>query len=85
MTVNVAFTENGSGVIVQNLISRLIGVNILLFVLYALDWVKPFFWWFIAFILFIDLPLAISLKERYLFIGEIFHSAFTITCFGWLL
>ena len=81
MTVNVAFSENSKGVIAENLISRLIGVNILLFILYALDQVKTFFWWFVPLILFIDFPLTIIFNKRYLFAGEIFHTAFTIVCF----
>ena len=81
LIVNVAFSENSTSVIAENLIGRLIGVNILLFILYALDQVKPFFWWFVLFLLFIDVPLTIIFNERYLFAGEIFRSAFTIVCF----
>ena len=81
LIVNVAFSENSTSVIAENLIGRLIGVNILLFILYALNQVKPFFWWFVLFLLFIDVPLTIIFTERYLFAGEIFRSAFTIVCF----
>ena len=64
-------------------ISRLIGMNILLFILHALGRMRPFFWWFIAFVLFVDFPLSLILGDRYVFINQIVRSVFTIIC-AWL-
>jgi len=67
-----------------DLISRLVGVNILLFMLHALKRMKPFFWWFIAFILLIDFPLGLIFKDKYQPVNQIVHSLFTVICV-WLL
>ncbi len=49
LILNMAYFKKGfSDTVVENLISRLIGANLLLFILHALDRMKPFFWWFIA-------------------------------------
>ena len=61
-------------------LSRAIGVNVLLFMLYALNRMKPFFWFFIAFLLFIDCPLVVFLEDKYLVINKIVHTFFTIIC-----
>ena len=68
---------------IDGFITRLIGMNILLFILHALNRMKPFFWWFIAFLLFVDFPLSLVLPAEYAFINEVFHSIFTIIC-AWL-
>ena len=62
-------------------ISRMIGVNILLFILYAIDRIKTIYWWFIGFILLIDFPLSIMLNEKYAFINNFSHAIFTVICF----
>ncbi len=82
MILNIAFFKKGvSDLIVENIISRLIGANMLLFLLYALDRMKPFFWWFIAFLLCVDLPLSIIFPAQYSVTTEIVHSLFTLICF----
>src|SRR5689334_11718346 len=73
-----ALKENLNG-----LISRLIGVNILLFIAYALNRMRPWIWWFNAFVLFIDFPLYVIFKDRYDFINVGVHSLFTVIC-AWL-
>ena len=65
----------------EQFISRMIGMNILLFILYAIDRIRPFHWWLIGFILFIDFPLSIILGDKYVLISEIVHSIFTVVCF----
>ncbi len=62
------------------LLSRLIGLNILIFMLLALDRMKPFFWWFIAFVLFIDFPLSIVLPVQFQFINFLVRLCFIIIC-----
>jgi signal transduction histidine kinase len=62
-------------------ISRMIGMNILLFILYALDRVKSLYAWLIGFILFSDFFLVILLRDKYLPINNIVHAAFTLLCF----
>jgi signal transduction histidine kinase len=85
MVINTQYFKSGpyAGIATEadGLISRLIGVNILLFIVYALDRAKPFFWWLAAFILFLDFPLSIILKQNYSPINEIVHAAFTLVCF----
>jgi two-component system NtrC family sensor kinase len=65
----------------EGLISRMIGVNVLLFILYALDRVRAFYWWLIGFILFIDFPLSAVFGNRYLIISETVRLIFTVVCF----
>jgi signal transduction histidine kinase len=62
--------------------SRLIGVNILVFMLYALGRMKPFYWWFAAFYLCIDFPLSLLFPNQYSGISEIIRLLFTIVCFS---
>lgn len=62
-------------------ISRMIGMNILLFILYALDRVKSLYAWLIGFILFSDFSLSILLRDKYLPINNVIHAAFTLFCF----
>ncbi len=82
LILNMAYFKNGvSDFIVEDIISRFVGANILLFLLYALDRMKPFFWWFIAFLLCIDLPLNIIFPDQYSVTTEIVHSLFTLVCF----
>jgi hypothetical protein len=45
---------------------------------------RPFFWWIIAFILFLDFPIYVFLGPKYYFINQIVHSVFTLICL-WLL
>ncbi|MBD0377335.1 MAG: histidine kinase, partial [Flavisolibacter sp.] len=55
---------------VVGIVSRLIGINILLFMLYALfNRIKPVFFWFIV-IVFIDFPLSVLLPAPYMFISN---------------
>jgi hypothetical protein len=56
------------------LLSRLIGMNILLFILYALNRMKPIFWMYVGFMILIDFPLTILLPVEYLFISSVFRS-----------
>ena len=64
-------------------ISRLIGMNILLFIAYALNRMRPILWWFIAFVLFIDFPLNVIFGKKYDVINYGVHSVFTVIC-AWL-
>ena len=68
---------------IDGLISRLIGMNILLFIAYALNRVRPILWWFVAFVLFIDFPLNVVLGKKYDVINYGVHSVFTVIC-TWL-
>jgi len=65
----------------EQFISRMVGANILLFILYAIDRIRPYYWWLIGYILFIDFPLVIILRDQYAVFNEIVHSIFTIVCF----
>jgi two-component system NtrC family sensor kinase len=62
-------------------ISRMIGMNILLFILYALDRIKPVYWLFVGFTLCIDFPLSLILKEKYFLVETFVHASFTVICF----
>ena len=62
-------------------INRMIGINILLFILYALDRVKPVYWWFFGFLLFIDFPLSILFRDEYLLVNVIGQGIFALVCF----
>ncbi|HSZ85496.1 MAG TPA: ATP-binding protein [Puia sp.] len=62
-------------------ISRMIGMNILLFILYAIDRMKPVYWFLVGFTLCIDFPLSLILKEKYIFIETFVHATFTVICF----
>ena len=75
------FLKNENLDIAINIVSRLIGVNILLFILHALDRIKPIYYWFIAFMLLVDLPLGSFLKDKNLLFSEIIHISFTVICF----
>ena len=74
-------TKNEDLDLANNIISRLIGVNILLFILHALDRMKPIYYWFVAIMLFVDLPLSIVFSDKKSEFLEIVHIAFTIICF----
>ncbi len=65
----------------EGFISRMIGMSILLFILYALDRVKPFYWWFVGFTLFIDFPLSLFAAHKYTIVNEVVHATFTVVCF----
>ena len=65
---------------VQSFFSRLAGMNILLFILFALDRMKPFFWWYIGYILCIDFPLNILFPKQYFVFNEIGHILFSLIC-----
>ncbi len=82
MILNILFFNKGSHNTVEDFVSRLIGANILLFILYALNLMKPLFWWFIAFLFCIDLPLSIIFPAQYSVTAEIVHSLFTLVCFS---
>jgi signal transduction histidine kinase len=41
---------------------------------------KPFYYWFVAFLLFGDLPLAIILRGKHSVLPVIFHILFTLVC-----
>jgi two-component system, NtrC family, sensor kinase len=64
----------------EGFINRLVGMNILLFILYALDRVKPVYLWFIGFTLFIDFPLSVLFREEYLLVTIIVRGIFTLIC-----
>jgi signal transduction histidine kinase len=70
--------------ILNDFLSRLIGMSILLFMLHALNQMKPFFWWLVAFVLFVEFPLSIVLPAPYLFFVPLVRAAFTLICL-WLL
>ena len=80
MILGTQFIENSNLDIANNIVSRLIGVNILLFILHALERIKPFYYWFIAIMLFVDLPLSIVFGGERSIFSEIFHIAFTVIC-----
>ena len=65
----------------EGFIVRMVGVNILLFILYALGRVKPFYWWLVGVTLFIDFPLSLVLPDKYTFINQTVHAIFTVVCF----
>jgi two-component system, NtrC family, sensor kinase len=65
------------------LLSRLVGMNILLFMLYALHKMKPVFWWYVAFMIFIDFPLTILLPVEYMFVSTGFRALIMGICL-WL-
>ncbi len=65
----------------EGFIIRMIGMSILLFILYALDRVKPFYWWFVGFTLFIDFPLSLVAAHEYTIVNEVVHTIFTVVCF----
>ena len=65
----------------EGFILRMIGINILLFILYALERIKPVYWWIVGFMLFIDLPLSLVLIGKYPLITETGHLAFILVCF----
>ena len=58
---------------------RLAGTSILLFMLYALNCVKPFFWWFVVFVLFVE-P-SILLFSIFLLLSFLFYDS--VLCPVW--
>jgi hypothetical protein len=81
LVLNIQFLKLAPDGFASGLINRLIGVFILLFMLYALGRMRPFFWWFIAFLLCIDLPLSIIYRHYYSDINEIVRFLFSLICF----
>jgi len=81
MILNIQFFNEDAHGIIEPIINRFIGANILLFILYALDRIKPIYYYFIAFMLCVDLPLDIIFRDQYSVIAEIGHALFTIVCF----
>jgi signal transduction histidine kinase len=79
MILNIQFLKDDAFTIAETIISRSIGANILLFIVYALDRMKPMYYWFIAFQFLVDLPLGILLRGTHSFVTEIFHTLFTLT------
>ena len=71
MILATQFLKNDSLEIAFNIIERFIGINILLFILYALERMKPFYFWFIVFMVVVDLPLGIILRHKGSVIPEI--------------
>jgi len=69
---------------IDEFLSRLLGMNILLFMLYALGRMKPFYWWFVGFTLSIDYLFYIFFGSKYSFVNQVVHSIFTIFCF-WIM
>ena len=65
------------------LLSRLVGMNILLFMLHALNRMKTVFWWYAAFMIFVDFPLTILLPVEYMFVSAAFRSVIIVICL-WL-
>src|SRR6185295_11703685 len=68
---------------INDFLARLTGVSSLLFIVYALNRMRPFFWWLVAFVLLIDFPLNIFFHGQYFFISQIFRAMVTIV-FAWL-
>ncbi|MGI8599927.1 MAG: hypothetical protein ACR2KB_11805 [Chitinophagaceae bacterium] len=60
------------------LISRLIGISILLFILHALDRVKPFYLGFISLLLFVDFPLTLMLPVQYEIVSNLLRGVFLL-------
>ena len=81
MILSSQFIENSNLDIATNIVSRLIGVNILLFILHALDRMKSIYYWFIAIMLLVDLPISIVLSDKKSIFLEIPHISFTVICF----
>ena len=81
MILSSQFIEKNNVDVASNIISRLIGVNILLFILHALDRMKPIYYWFIAIMLLVDLPISIILSDKKSIFLEIIHISFTVICF----
>ena len=81
MILSSQFIEKNNVDVASNIISRLIGVNILLFILHALDRMKPIYYWFIAIMLLVDLPISIILGDKKSIFLEIIHISFTVICF----
>jgi len=65
----------------QGFLNRMIGMSILLFILYAIDRIKPVYWFFVGFTLCIDFPMSLILKEKYAFTENFVHATFTVICF----
>jgi signal transduction histidine kinase len=65
------------------LISRLIGISILLFIVHALDRVKPFYLGFISLLLFVDFPLTLLLPVQYEIVSNLLRGVFLLI-FIWL-
>jgi signal transduction histidine kinase len=80
MVLSIQFLNAAPDGPVIGFLSRLIGANFLLFILYALGRMKPFFWWFTAFILCIDFPLSFIFHEQYSVIANIVHILYTLIC-----
>ena len=81
MILSRQFIEKNNVDVASNIISRLIGINILLFILHALDRMKPIYYWFIAIMLLVDLPISIILSDKKSIFLEIIHISFTVICF----
>jgi len=81
MILSSQFIEKNNVDVASNIISRLIGINILLFILHALDRMKPIYYWFIAIMLLVDLPISIILSDKKSIFLEIIHISFTVICF----
>jgi two-component system, NtrC family, sensor kinase len=67
----------------STLLSRLIGMNILLFMLYALNRMKPAFWVYVGFMLLVDFPLTLLLPVEYMFVSTGFRAIIIGICL-WL-
>jgi signal transduction histidine kinase len=65
------------------LISRLIGMSILLFMLHALNRMRPIFWWYVILMVLIDFPLTLILPPSYMMISNGFRSIILVLC-AWL-
>lgn len=64
----------------STLLSKLIGVSILLFMLNAIGKMHRLIWWYIAFMIFIDFPLSLVLPVEYKYISNSFRSIHVFIC-----
>jgi two-component system, NtrC family, sensor kinase len=80
LVLGIQFIKDFSKSPSEDFFNRLIGMTILLFILYALGRMKPFFWWFTAYFLCIDFPLNTLFPKQYHVINETVHILFTLVC-----
>jgi len=67
----------------SNLLSKLIGMSVLLFILHALSRMRPIFWWYVGLTLLVDFPLTQILPPGYMLISNGFRSLIFVIC-AWL-
>jgi signal transduction histidine kinase len=65
------------------LISRLIGMSVLLFILHALNRMRPIFWWYVGFMVLVEYPLTLIMPPEYMKVSNAIRSIVAIICI-WL-